>query len=239
MLVHWARLVKSDAEIECLRRAARLADVAMAAAVEALRPGARQCEVLAAAMHASVAAGSDPSPALPPILATGKQTACAHPAATDTVIQEDQVSFLELSGTYRKYCCPIARTVYTGAVLPAALAPTFAAARDALDAALAAAVPGSTAEKVKAEFDRVLAQHGKRKASRLGYSIGVGFSPDWGEKTVSFREGDTTVLAKNMVFHLIAGIWSDEGGMELSEAIVITDQQPEKLCQTPRKVFFC
>ena len=35
----------------------------------------------------------------------------------------------------------------------------------------------------------VLNRHGYRKESRVGYSIGLGFPPDWGERTASLRPG--------------------------------------------------
>ena len=55
---------------------------------------------------------------------------------------------------------------------------------------------------------------------------------------MSFRAGDTTVLEKNMVFHLIAGMWEKDRGYELSEAIVVRDEAgPEFLCETGRELF--
>ena len=47
LLVNWVRSVKSPAEIEYLRQAARLAEAAMTAAYDAILPGVRECDAVA------------------------------------------------------------------------------------------------------------------------------------------------------------------------------------------------
>ena len=71
---------------------------------------------------------------------------------------------------------------------------------------------GATCEGVEAAWREVIAHHGLSKSGRIGYSIGVGYPPDWGERTMSLRPGDTTVLEANMTFHMILGIWMDGWG---------------------------
>merc|ERR1719277_735473 len=107
-------------------------------------------------------------------------------------------------------------------------------------AALEAAKEGATAEDVWNAFYGVLnGRHGYTKSSRLGYPVGIGYPPDWGEHTASIRPGDKTVLQKNMCWHLIAGMWMDDWGYELSEVIIIrgNGEPPECLHQTERKLF--
>ena len=43
------------------------------------------------------------------------------------------------------------------------------------------------------------------RSSRATYGIGVGYSPDWGEHTISLRANDLTVLEKNMTLHVMLG----------------------------------
>ena len=74
------------------------------------------------------------------------------------------------------------------------------------------------------------------KESRIGYSFGLGFPPDWGENTISVRHGDTTVIQENMCLHFILGC-GDEWGYEYSEALIVTKTGPELLCKTPRMLF--
>ena len=68
-------------------------------------------------------------------------------------------------------------------------------------------------------WQKILDRYGLEKKSRIGYSIGVGYSPDWGEHTISFRAKETTVIPENATVHIILGMWMDGWGMELSETL--------------------
>ena len=50
---------------------------------------------------------------------------------------------------------------------------------------------------------------------------------------------DATVLRRNMVLHLIAGMWKADYGYELSEVVVVCGEagEPELLCETDRRLF--
>jgi len=252
LLINWVKLVKTDAEIEFLRHAARIADNVMATGVKAMKAGRRQCEVAGEISKAQVwgadgTRGGD-APSLWPFIATGVDASCAHLPWTDSPLPEGTATFLELSGAYKRYNCPIARTVFlkpkgTASESQDQLFKDFdrmhKVVYEALSVACAKCVPGNKAEDAMIAFNEVLKKHGQaKKMSRMGYSIGVGYPPDWGERTVSIREGDTTVFQKNMVFHFIAGMWLSDRGYELSEAIVVKDENgPEFLCRTPRELF--
>ena len=83
----------------------------------------------------------------------------------------------------------------------------------------------------------MIARAGYEKRSRIGYSIGLNYPPDWAEQTASMRPGDTTVLEPNMCFHLMLGMWMEDWGYELSETIRITEAEPELLTEFPQQLF--
>jgi ectoine hydrolase len=93
------------------------------------------------------------------------------------------------------------------------------------------------AEDIAIAFNRRLNQLGFVKDSRCGYAIGMSYPPDWGERTISFRRGDKTVLEPGMTFHFMPALWLDEGGLEITEPILITETGVECFCQTPRELF--
>ena len=45
-----------------------------------------------------------------------------------------------------------------------------------------------------------------------------------------------TVLQPNVTFHLMAGMWMDTWGLELSESIRVTENGCELFCNFPRKL---
>ena len=238
LLVNWCRVVKSDAEIEVMRQAARLVEGAMTVAYENIAPGVRQCDLMAKIVAAQVGGneqfGGDLT-ALSPLILAGEAASTAHPMWTDEKFVDGQTVALELGGTRKRYNAGLARTVQLGDG-PAAVFATAEAVEEGLDAVLASIAPDVVAGDVHAAWQSVLDKHGLVKESRIGYSIGVGYSPDWGEHTVSLRAAEDTVLQKNMTLHVMLGMWMDGWGMEISETVVVTDAGAECLTRFPRKV---
>jgi Xaa-Pro dipeptidase len=96
--------------------------------------------------------------------------------------------------------------------------------------------PGVTCEEVEGAWRKSIAKSGLVKESRIGYSIGCNYPPDWGEHTMSLRPNDKTVLQENMTLHCIPGIWMDDWGMEISESFRVTAKGHETLCTFPREL---
>jgi ectoine hydrolase len=237
-LVNWIRIVKSEAEIAYMRQAARLVELGMRAGIDAIRPGVRQCDAVAAIYDAQIRGteefGGD-YPAIAPLLPTGIGTSTPHLTWTDDLFKEGEATILELAGCRRRYHCPMARTVQLGKP-PERVAEVALVVLEGLNAAIEAARPGVLAEDVEAAWRGVIERNGIVKESRIGYSTGCSYPPDWGERTVSFRPGDKTELRPAMTLHLIPGIWMDDFGIEISECILITETGAEPLCDFPREL---
>ena len=82
-----------------------------------------------------------------------------------------------------------------------------------------------------------LRAHGFDKESRSGYSIGLSYPPDWGERSISIREGDLTELRPGMTIHFMPALWQEDWGLEITESILITETGAEPLCNVPRQLF--
>lgn len=237
-LVNWVRLVKSPYEIDQMRIAGTIAERTMRSALEGLRPGRRQCD-LVAEIVAGQAAGTPEHggdyPALWPLLPTGEAAGTPHLTWSDKPFRVGEATTIELAGTFGRYHAPLARTVMLGDP-PQRLAETAKIVAEAMHATLEEIRPGVTGDTVHRAFDRVIRAHGLRKDSRIGYSIGIGYPPDWGERTVSLRHGETTELAAGMAFHIILGMWMDDWGYELSEPIVVAPNGVERLTDLPHEL---
>ena len=239
LLVNWTRVVKSPAEIDTMRRAARLAETAMATAYETIAPGVRQCDAVGAIYQAQIAGQADfggDLTSLCPIILAGEAATTAHPIWSDRPFEPEETIALELGGAHRRYTCGLARTMRLGRP-PARLIDTAAAVEEGLNAVLETIRAGVTAGQVHGAWQRVLDRHGLVKESRIGYSIGVGYPPDWGEHTVSLRAGETTVLEADMTIHVMLGMWLDDWGLELSETVRVLETGAECLTSFPRDVF--
>jgi ectoine hydrolase len=237
-LVNWQRAVKSPREIEFIRRAARIVEAMHARILELVEPGMPKnqlvAEIYRTGMRGVEGHGGD-YPAIVPMLPSGAETSAPHLTWDDRPFRKDQGTFFELAGCYRRYHCPLSRTVYLGEP-PQMFRDTEGAVVEGIAAALEAARPGATCEDVEAAWRRTIARYGLGKESRVGYSIGLSYPPDWGERTMSLRRGDRTVLQEGMCFHLIPAIWQEDWGLEISESFLVTAQGAEPFCRVPRRL---
>ncbi|MEQ9326791.1 MAG: M24 family metallopeptidase [Rhodospirillales bacterium] len=238
-LVNRVRIVKSAAELAIMRQAAMIAEKTMQTAIDHIRPGVRQCDAAAEIYKAQISGttefGGDYT-AICPLLPTGRGTSTPHLTFTDAPFVRGEATIIEIAGARLRYHVPMARTVHLGPP-PPKLADTAQVVVDGLTAALDAVKPGMTCEEVEAAWRAAIAKSGLVKESRLGYSIGLNYPPDWGEKTASLRPGDRTILEPGMCFHMIPGIWLDDWGVEISEAFRVTETGAETFCNFPRKLF--
>ena len=237
-LVNWPRKVKSPREVEFIRRAAAIVDAMHAKVIELVEPGLPK-NVLVAEIQKQAILGAGGHwgdyCAIVPMLPSGIDATAPHLTWDDRPFKINEGTFFELGGCYKRYHAPLSRTVYLGKP-PQKFLDAESAVSDATEAGLSQCKPGVTCGEVAEAFFGTLQKRGFHKDSRAGYSIGLSYPPDWGERTLSIRRGDRTVLEPNMTLHFMPALWLDDGGLELSETILITDTGVECLCKTPRKL---
>lgn len=237
-LVNWVRVVKSPAELQYMRHAARVATSAMQAAVDAIEPGAAQNEVassIAAAQALGVGESFGDYPAIMPMLPTGASADTPHLTWSNRILTPGEPAVVEIAGAHRRYHVPIARTVSLGEPSDS-LKHLETAVADGLQAVLDTAAPGVPVRELALAWNWKLAEYGLAKESRLGYSIGIGYPPDWGERTISIRSEDESTLEENMTFHVICGMWMEGHGYEVSESIRISPSGVETFTAFPREI---
>ncbi len=235
-LVNWARLVKSDQEVSLMKDAGKICSETVHAAIAKIRAGVPQNQVIAEVYRASIAGanalGGDYS-ALCPLIQVGEGTSTPHLTWSDLPLPEDVLVMVELCGVRRRYHAPLTRTIHLGPP-PEKIRNLAKVIVEGVDVGLELARPGNTCEEVEAGWQAVLNRNGITKESRVGYSIGVGYPPDWGERTCSLRPGDQTELQSGMCFHFQSGVWLDEFGCAVSESFVVTESGGERLCDVER-----
>ena len=237
-IVNWARLVKSEAELVYMREAGRIVTDTMNKAISRLRPGVRQFEVVADVYHTQIT-GFDNKfgdyTSLCPLIQVGEGTSTPHLTWTDDPLPDSGLIVMEIGAARRHYHAPLTRTVHIGKP-PAEIEKLADVIVEGGNRALEASKPGVTCEEVEAIWQDVLKQHGYSKESRVGYSIGLNYPPDWGERTASLRPGDQTVMQDGMCFHFQSGMWLDDFGAAISEPFVVTNNGGERLSNVSREL---
>ena len=233
-LVTALRAVKSPAEIEYVREAARLADLGLDRAVETAGPGAFEGDVLAALQGAIFEGGGD-FPANEVIIGSGPRALLFRSAAgmrrMDAV---DQLS-LEWAGSYRHYHAAMMRTLAVGEA-SGYQRHLFSAVRDALEEMTGALAPGRPVGEVDDAHRRVLdaAGLGEHRFAACGYSLGTTFSPNWMDWPMLFS-GNTVLAEEGMVFFLHCIVADSENGvaMSLGHTCLVTGNGRQVLSARP------
>ncbi|APX13975.1 M24 family metallopeptidase [Tateyamaria omphalii] len=236
-LVNWCRAVKSEAEIGFMRKAARISEAVIGGMAERIAPGVPKNEVVADAYRDAIR-GVDGDwgdyPAIVPLVPSGADAAAPHLTWNGDGFRSGEATTLEIAGCYRRYHAPLCRSVFLGDP-PDDMKRAEAAVIEGLEAGIDAARAGHQARDVAAALNTALKKVGIERTARCGYPIGLSYPPDWGERTISFRADDHTVLEPNMTFHFMPGLWMEGWGLAITESIRITEDGPaECFCSVPR-----
>ena len=237
-LVNWARLVKSNAEINYMKSAALISQKGMKTAMETINPGVRQCDAVAEIQRTLFKGtpefGGEYS-GITTLLPTGKGTSASHLTATQDKFVEGEATIVEISGVYKRYHVPLARTVLLGKPEQKKV-DAMKATIEALETGISVVKPGNTADDVAQQFWGVLDKYNIKKESRTGYSIGIGYPPDWGEHTLNISKGDKTILQPNVTFHMIAVMQFGDWGVEASESVRVTETGSQLFCNMSKEL---
>lgn len=237
-IVNWVKIVKSQREIDYIKKASVIVEKTMQKAVDSIDVGVRQNEAAANVYHAQIYGteefGGDYT-AIVPLMPSGVRTSTPHLSWTDEPYNDGDTVLVEIAGNYRRYHCPLSRTVVLGNA-PQKVKDLSDVVVEGIADVLEIIKPGIYAEDIERAWAKSIAKSGFIKDSRVGYSFGLTYPPDWGEHTVSLRPGDKTVLEPNMTLHFMPGIWLDDCGVDISEPIRITEDGVELLTHYPRKL---
>jgi Xaa-Pro dipeptidase len=240
-LVNWIRTYKSESELNYMREAATICGNVIQTAFSSIEAGVEEhaaaAQIAASQIEGAEGVGGGDSPAIFPIMPAGPRTVAGHLSYDpDRVYQEGDIVMLELSGCRRRYHMPLYRTMYVGTP-PHTLSRMASVMDEAFDALISFIRPGLEAELVEQQWRKILKPNFSLSPSRVGYSFGLNYVPDWGEHTVNLRPGDSTVLRENMAIHLIACLREGPLVFEASEPILINGNGCSRFMNIPRGLY--
>ncbi|WP_119269817.1 M24 family metallopeptidase [Taklimakanibacter deserti] len=236
-LVDRIRVVKSDAELSYVRKAGKLADLALEAGIEETRAGADEGRILAAQQAAIFAGGGD-YPGNEFIIGSGRDALLSrYKAGRRKLAKRDQLT-LEFAGVYRHYHAALMRTIVIGKP-GKAHEKMDEACRAALKACEAVLRPGRTAGEVFDAHARVMDEHGLKahRYNACGYSLGAKFTPSWMDFPMFFT-GNPVKLAKNQVFFLHMILMDSVTGhaFSLGRTYIVGRDKAEPLSKYPLRM---
>ena len=223
-LVHGLRVVKSEAELTLVRKAAELGDNALDAAIHATSDGAFEGDILGAMHHGNYSGGGD----CPGHEFGGGSGAdallCRCKTGRRHISANDQLT-IEWSGTYAHYHAAMMQTLVVGKPRPRHKELAIAA-REALIAVQNTMVSGSSFGDIYEVHAKVMNEAGlsDHVLNACGYSLGARFAPSWMDGPMFYKD-NPFLVAPNMVLfaHMIIFDSETETAMTLGRSFITTD----------------
>ncbi|MGD2054376.1 MAG: ectoine hydrolase [Gammaproteobacteria bacterium] len=225
-IVEEGRLIKSEAELEVMQKAAVATKAGMKAGIETARAGVTENEIGAAISQAMFAAGGE-IPAVMPYVTSGPRSMIGHASWEGRTVQPGEHVFLEIAGCYRRYHTAMMRTVVCGE-LSESMYKSQELMKHALAQARSELRPGLTVSDADKMLRNIIRENdvGAKLITRSGYSIGIAFPPSWDEGYImSLFQGHSDILRPGMTFHVIPWMWGIDGDKScgISDTFFITE----------------
>ena len=229
-LVEALRSLKSEPEIEAIRRAVRVAEKAGLTARGYFRAGRSELDVarrVARRMEDLGASGGS----FPVIAAFDARSSLPHAKPTGAVARKGSFLLLDWGARADFYCSDLTR-VFAPNSIPAWLRKAHDVILEAGRAGLERVGPGVRARDVDAAARAVVRKAGWEKCFRHGLGHGMGLEvhemPRLGPRSVD-------VLRPGMVITIEPGVYfAGRGGVRIEDDVLVTDDGAESLSRLPR-----
>jgi Xaa-Pro dipeptidase len=232
LLVTRQRVVKRPAEITYVRKAAELADQALAEGLKLAHPGAFEGDILAA-LQGAVFKGDGDYSGNEFIIQSGPGSHLGRYTSGRRHIAAGEQLTLEFAGVYRHYHSCLMRVLTIGKA-NARQVEVHQRAMEALEASSDALRPGDPIGNVFNAYIGTLEKAGfhENNLNACGYSLGTTFSPNWMDWPMLYR--DNPVIAEpGMVFFMFLAI-TDKGTSAVpGETFLVTETGCERLGKAP------
>ena len=229
-LVTKLRVIKSNEEIDYVKKAANLADKALSEVWKHAKAGVSETKILAE-MNKVIFEGGGDYPANEFIIGSGKNALlCRYQAEKQILNSQDQLT-IEWAGTYRHYHSAMFRTIPIGKADPKHYK-MHEACIEALNNCEIKLKPGNKIGEVfdihAKTFDDLGYKNSRMNA--CGYSLGATFSPNWMDWPMLYTGNPYVIKPGNIFFmHMILMDSENNLAMNLGETYLVTESGNERL----------
>lgn len=239
-LVNGLRVIKSKAELEYVRKAGELSDLALDAAIKKTKAGANEGDILAAMHSAIFSAGGDYA-GNEFIIGSGRDAIlCRYKSGRRTLEKNDQMT-LEWSGTWAHYHAAMMRTLIIGK--PSTRHIEFhEAASSAHHAVREAMRVGNTFADMFDAHSNALDEAGlsRHRLNACGYSLGAAYTPSWMDKPMIYAGNQTEILENMVIFtHMVIADSETETAMTIGQSYITGKKAPENLSNHDIDLIIC
>ncbi len=239
-IVDRVRAVKSEAELECVRRAAEIVDVAFADLLESVRPGQTELQV-AARVDVVMADHGGESAAIRTMVSAGPDVWCrTHAPPSRRPLEVGDVLYFDACGVVSRYHADLCRTVTIGRDHPEArwILEQTARSVEEVQKVVRPGDPLDVAQRVAEDF--VYSRFPREHVWWVGgYALGIAVPPSWvGHTYLSNDAFETFTWEPGYVTNYENILFDRERGFTASymETLVMTEDGIETLSRHQREL---
>jgi len=229
-----ARWIKSDLEIAVIEEACAIGDSVTQRALDETRAGRREVEVAGDAMQTLFYLGGEMAHVITPYVASGEHMSPPHRLATDKIIRNQDLCFIDIGAMWNGYFSDIGRTTIVGRPSQRQRQ-IYTAVYEGLMAGIEKMRPGFTNADATDAIVAKIADHGLDDhlfSLFIGHGIGMGANepPYIGE---TLPGATTYAFQPNMVFAVEPLVWvpgvHGGGGVRIEDMVLITEGEARVL----------
>jgi len=234
-IVRLVRLVKSNLELDYVRKAGEICDAMLEVSIQETRPGNTVKSVYGDMLRLLMREGGDPSASRWPMGAGESAVFCRYHTGDEIIQENDQVIF-EPAAAYRHYHACMMYSIVTGQLHPRQQA-MHESCVEALENCLALLRSGNTVGELYEAHNNAFERGGYTNAAlaACGYSLGISYPPTWMDWPMIWAN-NPQVLQPGMVFFLHMILLDDRTGLSmcLGETAIVTEGSCERVNHMPR-----
>lgn len=224
------RIIKTAYEIEQLRQAEHIGDLAFAEILEYLKPGVTELEI-AARLEFSMKMHGASGNSFDPIVASGINSSMPHAVPSNKKLEKGDFVTLDFGCKYNGYCSDMTRTVVIGKATEKQKA-IYGTVLKAQEAVLQYVKPGMTGKDIDAIARNIINEAGYEGCFGHGLGHGTGLNIHESPRaSVKYEK----MITSGMTLTVEPGIYiKDFGGVRIEDMIVFTEDGYENLTFSPK-----
>ena len=230
--INQLRQIKEEYELERMRKAQQITDLAFEEVLKRIRGGMTEKELAAELIYCLLKNGGE-GLSFEPIVIFGPNTSLPHGVPGDRKLQEGDFITMDFGVIYQGYCSDMTRTVAFGCATEE-MRRVYDTVLQAQMAGIAATRAGVTGAQVDAAARKVIeeAGYGPYFCHSYGHSIGMEC-----HEMPACSPASKAVMAENMVSSAEPGIYiPGKFGVRIEDVVIFKDGGCENLARSPKNL---
>lgn len=233
-----ARQIKSKKEIEYLKEAAHISDIAFSETLKIIKEGITEKEIAAHLEYIQRLNGAEDK-SFETIVASGHRSSMPHGVASDKKIARNEFITMDFGCFYNGYASDMTRTIFFGDKdkISSEQQRIYDLVYKGQTMGIEMLKPGVTGSSVDLAVRNYFKENGDMD-KYFGHSLGHSFGLEVHESPYCSRVCDD-VLQENMVMTVEPGIYIENFcGVRIEDDILITKDGHERITKSPRELIF-